>query len=137
MIHQEIRFRILLTLYNKHYSNMLGHIHPTESVIEESELNDIDKNVIYGDIVYLEDSELIIGQGPIGSNHSLAIKITHKGIDYVDKAINEFIETKLSEFEKLIKEQDPKIKIGKAWEIIKANQGLISTFVNFLSKFAN
>jgi hypothetical protein len=60
--HQEIRFHILYYLYNKHYSGELGHPQVVENIIAETELKNIEKNIVYGDIVYLEQSSFIRGR---------------------------------------------------------------------------
>jgi hypothetical protein len=60
--HQEIRFHILYYLYNKHYSGELGHPQVVENIIAETELKNIEKNIVYGDIVYLEQSSFIRGE---------------------------------------------------------------------------
>lgn len=59
MNHQEIRFQILYYLYNKHYSGELGHSQVVENIIAETELKNIEKNIVYGDIVYLEQSNFM------------------------------------------------------------------------------
>jgi len=115
----------------------LGYYHNTDKIIEESKLNhDIDRNVIYGDVVYLGDSQLIKGQSILGLNHPHNIKITNYGIDYVDNVINTFMEQEQKEFEALKNENDPKTKAKKVLEVISKNQGLFTTFINFLSKFS-
>jgi len=134
--HQEIRFYTLFYLYQKHYSDELGRYHQVEKIIEETPLEEIDKSVIYGDIVYLQDSQLIKGVYPVGYNHPPAITITNLGIDYIDKIVNEFVEEQKKEFEQLRNERNPKTKAKNMFEIVKSNQSLISTFINFLSKFS-
>jgi hypothetical protein len=47
MNHQEIRFEILHYLYNKHYSEELGHPQAVEKIIQETKLKNIYKNIVY------------------------------------------------------------------------------------------
>lgn len=63
MNNQEIRFRILYYLYQKHFSKDLGKPQVVETIIKELGLDDegIDRSVIYGNVVYLNKSGLIEG----------------------------------------------------------------------------
>lgn len=136
MNHKEIRFYILFYLYHKHYSEELGRYHKVETIIEETPLKEIDKGVVYGDIVYLQDSGLVKGTRYSGDSYPPIVIITNIGIDYVDKIVNEFVEKEEMEFEQIRNEKDPKTKAKKMFEIIKSNQSLITTFINFLSKYS-
>lgn len=91
MEHQEIRFRILHTLYQKHYSDQLGHLQQTEKIIEESRLSDASKADKHGDVVYLEGKGLIKGQSALGYAYPPWITITSNGIDVVENTVNTFI----------------------------------------------
>jgi hypothetical protein len=90
--HQEIRFKILYTLYQKHYSEDLGHHQQTNKVIEESNLSSIDKAEIYGDVVYLKDKGLIKGQTFLGYAYPPWITIISYGIDTVENSVGNFIQ---------------------------------------------
>jgi hypothetical protein len=103
--HREIRFKILYTLYNKHYSDQLGHQQQTDKVIEESGLSNIDKNEVYGDVVYLENKGLVKGQSALGYAYPLWMIITSYGIDTVENAVNNFIKNL-----DLLEAVDPEIK---------------------------
>jgi hypothetical protein len=74
--HAEIRFRILYILYQKYYSEQLGHPQITENIIMEAGLNQINKNVLYGDIIYLENKGLIHGEFMLGHAYPPWIRIT-------------------------------------------------------------
>ena len=69
--HQEIRFQILYYLYNKHYGGELHQPQGVENIIQETELKNVEKNIIYGDIVYLEQSGFIQGEYYIGFAYPL------------------------------------------------------------------
>ena len=91
MEHQEIRFKILYNLYEKHYSEELGHHQQTDKVIEESGLSKEDKNDVYGDVVYLENKGLIKGQSALGHAYPQWMIITSYGIDTVENAVDNFM----------------------------------------------
>ena len=68
MNHREIRFNILHNLYQKHYSDQLKHPQMTDMIIQDSDLGNLDRNLVYGDIVYLVDSGLATGEYVLGHN---------------------------------------------------------------------
>jgi hypothetical protein len=91
--HQGIRFNILHALYQKHYGGQPGHIQITDEIIREAGLNNIDKNLVIGDIIYLKDKHLINGtKTPLGDAYPRWMIITSSGIDFVDNVIARFIE---------------------------------------------
>lgn len=92
MDHQEIRFRILYSLYQKHYSPELGHPQSIEQIISDAGLSSISLNEIYGDVVYLEDKGFIKGQSALGYAYPLWISITSQGIDFVENIVNDVFE---------------------------------------------
>jgi hypothetical protein len=92
MEHKEIRARILLKLYEKYYSEQLGRPQMTTNVIQEAGLDSIDKNLVYGDIVYLKNGGLIDGKHAIGMAYPFAISITNSGIDKAEQYISNFID---------------------------------------------
>jgi hypothetical protein len=114
MDHNEIRFKILYTLYQKHYSPELERAQDTEKIIRESGLGDIDKNQVAGDIVYLENKYLIKGVPLIGHIYSPWIKITSYGIDFVDMVVDRF--TRNFENENIDYESKSKVR-----ELLKQN----------------
>jgi hypothetical protein len=91
MNHDEIRFNILRILYQKHYGGELKQLQTTDEIIQEAGLGNIDKNVAAGDIVYLEDKNLINGTTPLGHAYPPWISITSSGIDFVEVVINTFV----------------------------------------------
>jgi hypothetical protein len=101
VLHQEIRYRILFTLYLKHYSDQLGHPQVTERVIEEAGLQYVEKTMVFGDIVYLKEGNLIKGMDILGQAYPYTLSITSKGIDKVETMIDKFVQfLKTSEPEK-------------------------------------
>ncbi len=90
MHHQVIRYRILFTLYLKHYSDQLSQPQLTDNVIKEAGLEYVERNMVYGDIVYLKESNLIKGMDIIGQSYPYALIITGKGIDKVENVIDRF-----------------------------------------------
>jgi hypothetical protein len=59
MDHEEIRYRILFILYFKHYTGHLVQPQATDRIIEEAGLQFVERNLVYGDVVYLKQSNLI------------------------------------------------------------------------------
>jgi hypothetical protein len=92
MNHKEIRARILMVLYRKHYSGDLESRQITDQVIEEARLNFVDRNLVYGDIVYLRNGDFIEGDYTSGSPYPYALGITNAGIDEADRIITGFID---------------------------------------------
>jgi hypothetical protein len=58
--HAKIRFNILLYLYQKHYSHRLGHEQPVDEIIGAAGLSNIDRSAIYGDVIYLNNRDLLL-----------------------------------------------------------------------------
>jgi hypothetical protein len=63
---EKLGLRPCITYIKKLYSDQLGHYQRTNKVIEELGLSKVDKNDIYGDVVYLENKGLIKGQSTLG-----------------------------------------------------------------------
>lgn len=91
MKHEEIRFRILFTLYIKHYSNELGHPQLTTQIIKDAGLEYVEKELLYGNIVYLRDRDWVKGMDILGQAYPYTLTITSMGIDEIDKKIDEFL----------------------------------------------
>ena len=87
--HQEIRFRILHTLYQKYYGEHIEHYHETEDVITESDLEGIDYDVTCADIVYLKKGRLIEGLYGMNMAYPVQIKIENPGIDAVERIVEQ------------------------------------------------
>ncbi len=132
--HQEIRFRILSTLYQKHYSEQLGHPQNTEKIVQEAGLNNINKNDVDGDVVYLEDKCLIkAAMKPIGHVYPPFISITSYGIDFVENVVNQSIisfdssgldiQTK-REVKEILNDDSPSTKIKNLVEYAKLHTDL-------------
>jgi hypothetical protein len=142
--HQQIRFNILHTLYQKHYSPELEQPQDTEKIIQESGLGDIDKNQLAGDIAYLEDKNLIKGMSLVGHVYSPWIKITSYGIDSVENVVDRFVEkvegsdTNIevkSRIKELSEETDTSKKIKSIIEFAKTNTGLLADLLSIVKSF--
>jgi hypothetical protein len=84
----------------------------TDKIIEEAGLQFVEKNLVYGDIVYLKQSNLIKGLDVLGQAYPYAITITNLGIDVVDRMISDFIKFST-------KHKDPEFSsIGRTLESI-------------------
>jgi hypothetical protein len=143
--HQEIRFRILSTLYQKHYSEQLGYPQNTEKIIQEAGLSEIAKSDVNGDVVYLEDKRLIkAAMKPLGHAYPPFITITSYGIDFVEKVVNQSIisidgtdidsRTK-SEVKEISKEDSPSAKIKNLVEYAKLHTDLWLNITKIAGQF--
>jgi hypothetical protein len=137
MDHLEIRFRLLLVLYNEYYRGQFHQTHAIDRVVEEAGLQSIDNMYdVYGDIIYLIDSFLIDYGGfwPMGRVYPPMIRITEDGISYVENIFDNFfqeieksdisVETKI-ELTKVISQCNSKnAKVKGLWEYVKLHPGV-------------
>lgn len=125
-------------LYNKHDSEELGSAQVVDSIIQDTELKNVDKNVVYGD-VYLEESGYVRAiSSEIGYSYPRRIIITSHGIDTVDNITYQIIEDITNQqvveniqydIKKISDEPNPKSKITKLWKYAKANPSFFSTVI--------
>jgi hypothetical protein len=87
----EIRSKILIILYYYHYSGFAGSLFQIDKVLNDSGLTFYNKDILNGDLVYLNEKGYITGSSALGHRYPLAIKITPLGIDLVEKIITEFL----------------------------------------------
>ena len=140
MEHSEIRFHVLYYLYNKYYGGQTGKHHHVEKIIQETELKNIDRNLINGNIAYLYSSELVTGKRIIGNGgYPPSIIITKNGIDLVENIIYEIIvnirnqqnNTIVKNKIELISKSDQKTRTTKVWNYVKVRPEL---FINIGEK---
>ena len=129
----EIRFQILYYLYIKYYGGQTGKLHSVEKIIQETELKNIDRNLINGDIAYLYSSDLVTGKRNIGNGgYPPSIIITNKGIDLVENIINEIIVNILNQQDntivkneiEIISKSDQRTRTTKAWDYVRVRPEL-------------
>jgi hypothetical protein len=134
-------------LYQKHYSKDLGHPQATDNIINESGLEKIEKNELYGDVVYLEKRGYINGQYILGYAYPPWISITSEGIDFVERVIDESIETiddssfgenVKSEIKEISNETNPSIMVRRVVEYAQSHNDPWVNIVNIAKeKFYN
>jgi hypothetical protein len=90
--HNEVKLRILLSLYLKRYGGQLGHPQATMKIIQESGLEHFDQNLVHGDIVYLKNGDYVKGMDILGQAYPYTLNITNKAIDLVNDVINSFLD---------------------------------------------
>jgi hypothetical protein len=131
MDHPEIRFQVLYYLYNKYYGGQTGRHQPVENILQETELKNIDRNLINGDIAYLFSSGLVAGKGTIGSGgYPNSVIITNNGIDLVENIVNEIIAY-------LRKQQDTTIVKNEIEIISQIKKRELREFGNMLKRNQN
>jgi hypothetical protein len=144
MKHREIRFNILHNLYQKHYSDQLGHPQLTDTIIQESGLGNLDKNVVYGDIVYLVESGLATGDYVLGRASPFTIQITTHGIDTVENIVDNLFENVGSEdissevktdMKQISTESSPNVRIRKVWEFKTHPDFVLNVFDKVLKPY--
>jgi hypothetical protein len=131
MDHNEIRFRILHTLYQKHYSPQLQHPQNTDKVIEEDGLANTDKYEVMGDIVYLEEKHLIKGNSFLGDKYPPWVKITSYGIDFVERVFERFVQN----LEKENIDNESKSKVRQLLNENNSMSSKIQTVVDLAQKY--
>ena len=145
MKHQEIRFHILHYLYNKHYGGELGKYQVVDKIIPDTELKNVERNLVIGDVAYLYDGKFIKGT-PIMKElgYPTSILIANYGIDAVDKVINHIIKNVTNpervhdpgmqqkhqnEIRTISDDDNPKNKINGIWSYVKSNPSFFATYV--------
>jgi hypothetical protein len=144
MDHAEIRFNILHYLYQKHYSNELGHKQRIDKIIEGSGLQDIHRNAIYGDVIFLLNKGLIEGKHYLGDSYPNHVKITKNGIDQVEHIIYQIgydiknsgsiVQVKKTQFNEILKNEGPSSKIQAAFQYIKNNPELFTSIFDKVTR---
>ena len=83
--HEEIRLKIWRTLYDKYFEGQIDTFQKTEDVIKESALDGEERNVIEGNLVYLDNDEYIHGITNLVDTYPRNMKISSIGIDFVEE----------------------------------------------------
>jgi hypothetical protein len=142
--HQEIRFRILYNLYEKYYGGQLGRPQVVEEIISESGLTEIDKQILYADVLYLENKGLVKGEFILGYAHPPWIQITSIGIDFVESVVEELIEVDIrprhgtNQANEILQEQDPVKRISKTVNYVQSSEEQWKKFMKITgNKFFN
>jgi hypothetical protein len=130
--HQEIRFRVLYALYQIYYGGKRYDVQQTEHVIKQAGLAEVDKNDVYGDLVYLQRKKLIDTMQPLGMTFPMTMIINEKGIDAVESIMEQSISTLRqaddSETKKnldtILEEVSPSGRLTKLFEYMKKRPDL-------------
>lgn len=84
MNNEEIRLKILRTLYDKYFEGQIDTFQKTEDVIKESALDGEERNAIEGNLVYLDNDEYIHGITNLVDTYPRDLKISSHGINFVE-----------------------------------------------------
>lgn len=142
--HNKIRFRILSVLYELNFGGQLGsYIGVDENFINSLELEDVSKDLIFGELVYLQKNGFIKGLSTSGVTYPKNIMIDTYGINVVESILNDSIKSiKESEVETGIKtelkeienESDRTTKSQKFKSFIQRHETSIAKIVTELIK---
>lgn len=133
MDNQEIRFRILFTLYDKWFQGE-RHTSP-EEIYKDAGLDSLDRNLLDGNLEYLHPSYVHI-QLEYADNGAPVIyegKITPYGIDKVEEITNDSLTelstkadgTNKSKIEEIKEEKNSHKKIKRIYDLAVENKGFI------------
>jgi len=140
MSHQEIRFKILHTLYQKYYGGEPANYQPIDSVIAESDLEGVNLNVAHADVIYLRNSNLVEGIGALGQAHPVAIRITNYGIDTVEsiteQALQSLSVTDDPEVKRISMEKNPPNRMRKFIDYIKQHPDFVASTLDKIIRTA-
>src|SRR5919106_551072 len=128
----EVKFRLLFALYRKHYSKELRQQQITAKVIEEANLSYFEPDLVYGDIVYLEERGFVRVQHTLGMSYPFSLIITAQGIDETKKLIEGFIRFLREESESDYRHINAVVatsdKLTEIWRILNQNHSLCKKF---------
>lgn len=92
-LHNKIRFRILTNLYEQNFAGQLGkYIGVSDDFIDSLELEGISNDLIFGELVYLEQNGFIKGISSSGVTYPRNVMIDTYGIDTVENIIENSLE---------------------------------------------
>lgn len=108
MSHEEIRFRILYSLYKKYYQGQIKCWQHIDDVIDDAMLKKADRNLVLGDTTYLADKYLVqvkrAGNRKEGAleedneaRYPEEIRITAGGIDEIESIIDGEVQKEIDE----------------------------------------
>lgn len=133
---EEIRFQILYFLYNKHHGGEIGKYQSVDKVIEQSELNSVDRNLIDDEFAYLNSSGYLRNQRDTSDGGiPYSAVITKFGLEAVEKVTQEILVTineqhkndhVYNEIWPIISETNQITKTNKIWEYVKSKQDLFN-----------
>src|SRR5574339_815437 len=149
MNHEEIRFMILEYLYKKHYGGERLRPQRVDLIISETDLKTINKDFVYGEIIYLNNGGYVDDAGgwPLGYDYPPWIRITNYGIDFVTNFLDSVIDTATAEhtiidnsikeeIRIISKESDPPTRLSRFWNYAKSQPVFFSNIVEKILKEA-
>ena len=127
----EVKTRILLILYKKHYSGQPGHPQLTSDVIKEADLSHHDIPFVKGEIAHLVQTGLVQGANYLTApNYTLSI--SGMGINEVKKWImkfNTFLQVESgTDYKQISAIESETAKLGEIWRIFNSNNYLRKKF---------
>lgn len=127
-------------MYNKHYSE-LSNFQPVDRIIEETELTDINKDTVYGEVPYLNNSGFIRGSNYVDSRTCPKwVIITDYGIQTIYNVTKHIIkEIKSQQNNEIVRDKiktisgevDPKSKVNELWQFVNSEP---QYFANVIEK---
>jgi hypothetical protein len=133
---EEIRFQILYFLYNKHHGGEIGKYQSADDIIEGTELNGVDRNLINDEFVYLNKGGYLRSQRDTSDGGiPYSAVITKLGIDIVETVTQQILinideqhqnDDVHNEIWPINNETNQSTKTKKIWEYVKSKQDLFN-----------
>lgn len=135
---EEIRYQILYYLYNKHHSGEVGKYQSADDIIEQSELESIDKDAIDQEFTYLNNGGYLKGQRETSDGGiPYSVVITKSGMEIVEDVARQIIsnideqntsDSMRNEIIPITNETNQNLKTKKIWEYVKSKPELFNNF---------
>jgi hypothetical protein len=136
VIEEEIRFHILYFLYNKHTSQETGKYQSADDIIEETGLKTVDRNMVDGEFVYLNNNGYLKAQRDTSDGGiPYSVVITKSGIDTAEKVAMQIIGTINNKYPEgnihneilpILNETAQSTKTKKIWDYVNSKPELFT-----------
>lgn len=138
MNQDEIRFRVLSFMYEKYYEYGERPLF-IENIAIELKLN-ADDSIIYRDITYLYDNNLVWGEKLGDTYYPSQIRMNENGIDFVERVMNQTHdkiqdEALRQKLKLLLNDANPASRIRGFLDLTKSYSSLTGLVISVVRKF--
>lgn len=88
MDNDEIQLRILKFLHDKHFAGEMMHYFDVDEIISGAGLENVSKDAVHGNLLYLHNKKFVIGMRTLGVAHPISAYISELGIDEYTRLTN-------------------------------------------------